>query len=183
MKRINQNIKSIFLWAILLLLVGCNNGNEKQEGNETKSQLETTLMEEPAERKEFLMGTYIVLRVYDEGKEEVLDEAVDRIKELDKKLTSNGPGSEIDAINQAAGEEAVEVYDDVFPLDEAAAQYSEVPRSGFDSTIGPITHFWSIGFDDARVPEREEIEKVLSLVNHEKVELDAAKRTVFLTEE
>lgn len=186
MKRIIKNKKLVFLFflsSILLLLVACSQENKKEEENETPSQSETTLMEEPAERREFLMGTYIVLRVYDEEKEEALDDAIDRIKELDKKLTSNGPGSEIGAINQAAGEEAVEVSDDVFPLIEAAEKYSSVPGSGFDYTIGPITDLWRIGFDDARVPEVEEIEEVLPLVNHEKVKLDADKHTVFLTEE
>lgn len=186
MKRIIQNKKLVFLLflnVVLLLLVACNKENEKEDENQTPPQAETTLMEEPAERREFLMGTYIVLRVYDEGKEEALDDAVARIEELDKKLTSNGPGSEIDAINQAAGEKAVEVSDDVFPLIETAEKYSAIPNSGFDYTIGPITDLWRIGFDDARVPEPEEIEKALPLVNHEKVKLDLDQQTVFLTEE
>lgn len=186
MKRIIQNKKLVFLLflnVVLLLLVACNKENEKEDENQTPPQAETTLMEEPAERREFLMGTYIVLRVYDEGKEEALDDAVARIEELDKKLTSNGPGSEIDAINQAAGEKAVEVSDDVFPLIETAEKYSAIPNSGFDYTIGPITDLWRIGFDDARVPEPEEIEEALPLVNHEKVKLDLDQQTVFLTEE
>ena len=185
MKRMNQNKKAMVLFALsslFFILVACSKGKEKEEKNEEHSQPEAVLMEEPAERREFLMGTYIVLRVYDEGKEEVLDDAVARIEELDKKLTSNGPGSEIDEINEAAGKKAVEVSNDVFPLIEAAEKYSAIPGSGFDYTIGPITNLWRIGFDDARVPEPEEIAEVLPLVDHEKVELDADKQTVFLTE-
>lgn len=180
MKRINQNKQSIvvfFLSLIVFVLAACNNGSE------SKPEKETTLMEEPAERREFLMGTYIVLRVYDEEKEDALDDAVARIEELDKKLSSNAAGSEIDAINQAAGKSAVEVSADVFPLIEDAEKYSAIPDSGFDYTIGPVTNLWRIGFDDARVPEPSEIEEALPLVNHEKVELDADKKTVFLTEE
>lgn len=179
MKRINQNKQSIvvfFLGLILFALVACTNGKETNPGKEVN------LMEEPAERREFLMGTYIVLRVYDEGKDEALNEAVARIEELDKTLSSNATGSEIDAINQAAGQSIVEVSDDVFPLIEAAEKYSAIPDSGFDYTIGPITNLWRIGFDDARVPDRSEIEEVLPLVNYEKAELDADKQTVFLTE-
>lgn len=180
MKQVKQNKKMIFVLLlnfVAFILVACGNGDE------AKPEAESVLMEDPAERKEFLMGTYVVLRVYDEGKEDALDEAVARIEELDEKLDSNRSSSEIGAINEAAGEAPVEVSDDVFPLIEVAEQYSAIPNSGFDYTIGPITDLWRIGFDDARVPEPEEIETVLPLVNHEKAELNVENQTVFLTKE
>jgi thiamine biosynthesis lipoprotein len=172
---IKNNSKLLFLLTALLLFVvtGCGNSEEATP----------TLLEEPYEQSEFLMGTYVTMSVYDEGKEEVLDEAFARVEELDEKLSSNDTGSEIDAINQNAGVEPVEVSNDVFPLLEAAAEYSAVPNGGFDYTIGPITNLWRIGFDDARVPEDNEIEAVLPLVDHEKAELNADDQTVFLTEE
>ncbi|MEY8292397.1 FAD:protein FMN transferase [Carnobacteriaceae bacterium 52-44] len=180
MRLFKQNKKSLFvlfLSFIAFIIVAC--GNEEEANQEP----EPTLLEEPIERREFLMGTYVVLRVYDEGQEEALDEAIARVEELDEKLASNRSSSEIGAINEAAGEAPVEVSDDVFPLIEVAEEYSAIPNSGFDYTIGPITDLWRIGFDDARVPEPEEIEAVLPLVNHEKAELNAEDRTVFLTEE
>lgn len=168
------NFKPMMAIVILLLiLVGCSS-NEEAELN---------LQETPSEAREFLMGTYIVLRVYDEGKEEALGAAVARIEELDEKLTSNNTSSEIASINEAAGQNPVEVSEDVFPLIEVAAEYSAIENSGFDYTVGPITNLWRIGFDDARVPEPSEIEAVLPLVDYEKSELDAKNRTVFLTEE
>lgn len=162
----------LFFSLILFVIVGCSSNQET----------EPELLETPSEAREFMMGTYIVLRVYDEGKEEALEKAVTRIEELDEKLSSNDKGSEIDAINEAAGDHAVEVSDDVFPLIKAAEEYSAITNSGFDYTIGPITNLWRIGFDDARVPEPEEIESVLPIVNYEKAELDSDKQTVFLTE-
>ena len=83
MKRMNQIKKAMALFALsslFFILVACSKGKEKEEKNEEHSQPEAVLMEEPAERREFLMGTYIVLRVYDEGKEEVLDDAIARIE-------------------------------------------------------------------------------------------------------
>lgn len=162
---------SLLVSGLLLILIGCGLGEE-----------ENTILETPYEGSEFLMGTYVSLRVYDEGKEELIDEAFSRIAELSDKLTTNDPGSEIDEVNLAAGEEAVVVSEDVFPLIETAAEYSALPNSGFDYTIGPITNLWRIGFDDARVPEPEEIEAVLPLVDSEKVELNTEERSVYLTE-
>ncbi len=162
---------TVLLSSLLLILAACGLGEEEQ-----------TLLETPYEESEFLMGTYVSLRVYDEGKEGVLDEGFARIAELSDKITTNEPGSEMEAVNERAGEEAVAVSEDVFPLMETAAEYSALPNSGFDYTIGPITDLWRIGFEDARVPDPEEIEEVLPLVNHTKVELNTDEQTVYLTE-
>lgn len=162
----------LWLGTLILILVGCGESNQ-----------ETAILETPYEGSEFLMGTYVSLRIYDEGKEEVLDKAFARISELSDKITTNEPGSEMEEVNQAAGEQAVVVSDDVFPLVETAAEYSALPNSGFDYAIGPITDLWRIGFDDARVPESEEIEAVLPLVDDSKVELNADERSIFFQEE
>lgn len=167
----NKYWLSLFLSLVLVFLAACGGSEE-----------ENTILETPYEQTEFLMGTYVSLRIYDEGKEEAIDEAFARIEELADKVTVNEPGSEMDKINQAAGENSVSVSEDVYPLIQTAAEYSKLPNSGFDYTIGPITDLWRIGFDDARVPEPSEIEAVLPLVNHEKVELNDEERSVYLAE-
>lgn len=168
----NNHSKWIMLLStFLFVLAACGLGKE-----------ENTLLETPYEDSEFLMGTYVTLRVYDEGKEEVLEKGFARIAELSDKITTNEAGSEMEAVNEAAGKEAVSVSDDVFPLVEIAAEYSALPNSGFDYTIGPITDLWRIGFDDTRVPDSEEIEAVLPLVDHEKAEINMEENSVYLTE-
>lgn len=158
--------------AILFLLVGCHTGEE-----------ETTILDTPYEQTEFMMGTYVSLRIYDEGKDSVFEEAFNRVEELADKITTNESGSEIDAVNQASGMEAVEISEDIYTLVESAADYSAVLDGGFEYTVGPITDLWRIGFEDARVPEPEEIEAVLPLVDYTKVVLDGETKQVFLQEE
>ena len=174
---INKKVIWIVLGLLTFVLVGCGSNETVPDTKE-----ETVLLETPYDTTEFLMGTYVSLRIYDEGKEEVLDLAVERISELADKITTNEPDSEIDAVNEAAGEESVKVSEDVFPLLKMAADYSAVSKSGFDYTIGPVTDLWRIGFDDARVPEREEIQEVLPLVNHTWVELNTETNEIFLQE-
>lgn len=169
MKKNNTTMRILFAF-FLLFIDGCS------------AEEEATLLEEPYDQTEFLMGTYVSLRVYDEGKEEVMDEAFERVAELEQQIGMNIDSSEIAEINAAAGEQPVSVSDDVYELLEVSADYSALSNSGFDYTIGPITNLWRIGFDDARVPEPEEVEAVLPLVDHEKVELNAEDQSIYLTD-
>lgn len=178
-------ITTIFVSLLLLAACGGEGAEPDTDAPDAGGAADTgemVLLEQPLERREFLMGTQVVLRVYDEGKEDALDDAISRIEELEEKLTSNAPGSEIDAINQAAGKEAVEVSGDTFELLEKAAEYSALAGGGFDLTVGPLVNLWRIGFDDARVPAPEEIDAALPMINHEKVELNAGESTVYLPE-
>lgn len=164
---------AIGIAATLLVLTACGaNKTEPKINNEAYSD------------QQFLMGTYVKMQIFDDGKEAVLKKSFDRVKELASKITVNedDPKSEIDKINQAAGIKPVEVSDDIYPLIKKAYQYSEESDEGFDMTIGTITKLWHIGFDDARKPEQKEIDEALKLVHHEKVKLDDKKQTVFLEE-
>ena len=84
-----MNVKKRALLMILgllaILLTAC--GNDKPKINE-----------KPYDDKQFLMGTYVQIRIYDDGKEAALKPAFKRVKELADKITVNQEGSEIDAI-------------------------------------------------------------------------------------
>ncbi len=54
----------------------------------------------------------VEIRMYDDGKEDVLPKAFARGKELGDKITVNQPGSEIDEINREAGVKPVKVSGD-----------------------------------------------------------------------
>ncbi len=143
---------------------------------------EAVINKEAYSDQQFLMGTYVKMQIYDDGKEAVLKKGFDRVKELADKITVNEPGSEVDKINEQAGIKPVKVSDDVYPLIKKAYQYSVESDDGFDLSIGPITQLWHIGFDDARKPEQSEIDEALKLVKHEQVILDDDEQTVFLEE-
>lgn len=164
-----QSVLFFCLLFIGIILVGCG-----------KEEVKTR--KEAYSDRQFLMGTYVQVQVFDEGKADVVEKAFDRIKELDKQITVNEAGSEVDKINENAGIAPVKVSDDVFELMEDSVYYSKDSDGGFDLTIGPITELWHIGFDDARKPEQEEIDTELAKVNYEDVVLNKEDKTVFLKE-
>lgn len=171
------SMKKIWLYPILFLLVflgACGNG--KQESSQTK------VRQEPYADRQFLMGTYVQIKIYDEGKEAVLKQAFNRVKDLADKITVNEPGSEIDDVNENAGIKPVKLTPDVYDLVREAYDYTVKSDGGFDLAIGPITNLWRIGFPDARKPSQEEIDAALKLVNYHNVELNDKEHTVFLKE-
>lgn len=141
------------------------------------------LADEPYERTEFLLGTVANIRVYNEGKEEAMDKAFEHIADLDSRFSMQNPESEISEINRQAGISPVEVSDEVFLVMETALYYAEESDGGFDPTIGAVTDLWQIGQPDAAVPDQEELEAALDVVDYRLVELNEEDQTVYLPKE
>lgn len=164
---------NFFLSVVLsiLLFSGCSSSSAQD------------LTTNPHSETELLMGTVVTIKIYDEDKADALEPAFERIRELDRLISSESDESDIEAINQKAGMEPVQVSDDIYPLIKKAIEYSANSDGGFDVSIGSLTSLWRIGFDDARKPEQAEIDDVLPLIGHEKVTLDDTLQTVFLEKE
>lgn len=170
---------SFVAFSCLFSLVACNTPTKETA---TQSKATTKLLQDPYSDEQFLLGTYVQIRIYDEGKKAALKPAFARVKELGDKITINQPGSEIDAINQQAGIKPVKVSDDIYALLKRAYEYSKDSQGGFDMAIGAITQLWRIGFDDARKPSQAEIDQALKLVDYHKIDLNDQEKTVYLKE-
>ena len=170
-KRTSIVIGSMLL--VLFVIAGCNK----------KSAVDTPkINKEPYSDQQTLIGTYVQIRIYDDGKEAVLKKSFDKVKDLGDRITVNEKGSEIDEINDQAGIKPVKVSNDVYELIKRAAEYSADSDGGFDMAIGPVTQLWHIGFPDAKKPSQAEIDKALKLVNYKKVQLNDKEKTVYLEE-
>lgn len=170
----------VILLLSLVVVTACS-GSGKSTAD-SSAAADSDLLKEPYYEEQFLLGTYVRMRIYDEGKKDVLAKAFARVKELGDKITINQEGSEVDAINKEAGVKPVKVSDDVYYLLKEAYKYSEDSKGGFDMAIGSITQLWRIGFDDARKPAQTEIDAALKLVDYHKVEFNDADQTVYLQE-
>jgi thiamine biosynthesis lipoprotein len=102
---------------------------------------------------------------------------------LDKILTSNAEGSEVDWINKHAGVAPVKVSEPCYELIKKAVAICGQTGGALDITLGPVVKLWNIGFPDARVPSQQEIDEALVLVDYNDVMLDDAERSVFLKRE
>ncbi|WP_368645611.1 FAD:protein FMN transferase [Alkalibacterium putridalgicola] len=153
-----------------VFLTGCEEGDPRG------------LAENPIERTEFLLGTVANIKVFNEGEEEALDLAFEKVTELDEWFAKEKEDSQISEVNRQAGIKPVKVSEEVFHVMERALYYAEVSDGKFDPTIGAMTSLWNIGQEDAAVPEEEKLENVLDVVDYNLVELNEEEQTIYLEE-
>lgn len=174
--------KTGIFFALLALLVLGTACNKKDDSKTSASSYAKEMKEEPYSDEEFLLGTYVRIRVYDKGKEKAIAPAMKRIKKLGDKITINQSGSEIDALNAQAGKKPVKVSKDIYGLLKQAYKYSDESKGGFNMAIGAITQLWRIGFSDARKPAQSEIDEALKHIDYHKIKFNDEKQTVYLEE-
>lgn len=126
------------------------------------------------------LGTDINLSISSSNATDELKSAQELIKNYEDLLTVNRAKSEVMSINQAAGNHPVQVSEITYNLIERATQVS-LQNKGFNIAIGPIVKLWSIGFDNANVPDDDQIQQRLALTDPQNIKLDKVNRTVYLT--
>lgn len=134
----------------------------------------------PVERQDFHMGTVISQKVYG-GKAKKAAETVDkRMQEIEARMTINAPGSETDNLNSEAGKSEVKLSPDVIYVLSVAKKFAELSGGAFDVTVGPLVKAWGIFTDNARVPERAEIDELKKLVGYNDILIDEKNNTAKL---
>jgi FAD:protein FMN transferase len=92
------------------------------------------------------------------------------------------PGSDVLAINAAAGDHAVRVHAEVRDVLRIAKQVSEWTDGTFDVTFGALTDIWKFDHDqDNSIPSADAIRARLPLIDYRRIEIDDSAGTVFLS--
>ena len=131
-------------------------------------------------QSEFILNTVCTITLYDRGKPGIYREIFTRLKEIENRMSVFSIDGDLDRINKAAGNHPINVSADVFKVIEKAVYYAEISEGAFDPTIAPVVALWGMGGENPKVPAREEIERVLPLVDWRCIELDRVNKTVFL---
>lgn len=126
-----------------------------------------------------MMGTVISLTFF-EPQQAAVEATYDYLQRMDQVFSMNRPDSELNAINQRAGQHPVVVSTTCFSLIQAALAYSRQHADSFNVLIGPLVKLWRIGFGGQQVPPAAEVQRCLGLMNLDQVVLNAAEHSVFL---
>lgn len=137
----------------------------------------------PHTESEIALGTVCSITSYDKDDEPYVSEAFGILRDVEHLIDFHDEGSELWYVNLHAHESPVKVSDELFALLCKAYEVSERSGGAFDIAIGPLVGLWGIGTDGARVPDDEEIDSVLDLVDYHDIVLDPSESTVFFAKE
>lgn len=143
-----------------------------------------TLHPEPSfDRSGVAMDTTISLRATGKEAKDAVNESFQRIAQLDKLASSQNPDSDVSKINAAAGVSYVQVDPAIYEMIDFAKSYSEKTNGEWDISVGIMTNLWQIGNEAQHVPEAEEIQTALQLVNYKDIHLRPADHSVMLAKQ
>ncbi len=136
--------------------------------------------EAPLSRTERVLWTTCTITLYDHPSAEALASSFDRLHEIERRMGTGSPGSEVEAINAAAGKQAVPVSDDLFFLTGKALSVARLSGGLFDLTVGPLIETWRMNRDSPDIPPRKQIVGALALIDWHDVVRDEKAKTIFL---
>lgn len=154
--------KQLALLLPLLLLTGC---------------ARQTVPDEPASRDVFAMDTYMNLKVWSADGEALLNDAADRIAELESIFSVTVPDSDISRINAAHGS-AVTVSPETAEVLAKALEIGQESEGALDISVYPVTRAWGFTADAQHVPDEAELKELLTHVDFSQIVLDGETVTV-----
>lgn len=135
-------------------------------------------------RAEVHMGTVVEISASDaacETLERAFREAFDEVARLEDLLSEWRPGTELAAVNEAAGGAAVPVGPELYALLDRSLEIAHLTRGAFDPSFASLWGLWTFGDDGVqRAPDAVEVERRRALINYRRITLDERTRSVRL---
>lgn len=141
---------------------------------------------EPVSETELRLGTTITVSIYQDPPDDAFERVFDRVLEIEEKMstsTQDYESTEILEVNRADANTPIEVSPDTFHVVERGLEFSEISGGAFDITVAPLVQLWGIGTEGARVPDEEEIEATLPLIDYRRVRLYPERDAIGLARE
>ena len=139
----------------------------------------TSCSEKPLTENEFQLGTIITITAFDKIGKDHIEGCFDVIDEVDSLLDFHSEDSELGYLNANAHLAPLKVSDELYELISTAYDMTVLTGGAFNLAIGPLVELWDIGGLNARVPDSDEIESVLPLLDWNNIILDDNEKTVY----
>lgn len=168
------------LMAILLCCTfvfgGCA---EKRE--EARQMLTKYSGKDLHEMTTFAMDTVMQFTLYNEEGEQLLIDAEQEIRRLERLFSVTIEDSEISKLNQQAGEGEVSLSEDTIKVLKRGKEIGELTNQAFDIAISPIVKAWGFTTDgEKHVPSADTLVTLLPLTNAEDLQLNEIDATAQL---
>lgn len=133
-----------------------------------------------------LMGTIVEITLI--GKNEALlsaaaEAAFAEIKRLEGLMSHYREDSDVTKINNAAGKEPVAISNETMEVIEASLKASQITHGAFDISMGVLGKVWHFTKDDKgelTSPSKEDVKKLLPLIDYRQIIIDKESNKVKL---
>ena len=129
----------------------------------------------------FAMDTYMSLKAYGPGAQEALSLITEDIAALDRSLSVTSEGSEIHAVNAAAGS-AVAVSAQTRSLISRSVALGDTCGNALDISLYPVLTAWGFTTEEYQIPTENTITELLRHVNDDEILVDEEAGTVTIPE-
>lgn len=178
---LKKNITKIciisLLTIIILTLTGCSNIIGSKE-NDTASSLQQNNQQKNTvsyTKDVYAMDTYMTVTAYGENAQTAVEQAENKIEELDNKLSVGKADSEVSLLNNAG---SGELSEDAAYLMKRSLELWRQTDGAFNPAIYPVMEKWGFTTKDYKVPDKEELLKTLALTDASKISFDEGSGSV-----
>jgi thiamine biosynthesis lipoprotein len=129
------------------------------------------------------MGTIFRIELYspdDASAAKAADAAFARAEELEQIMSDFREDSELMRLARQGAPAPFPVSNDLYDVLAKSIRISELSHGAFDVTVGPLVELWRKAGKTGRFPDTSQLAQAKALVDYRNIELDAARRTVFL---
>ncbi|MDE6021251.1 MAG: FAD:protein FMN transferase [Ruminococcus sp.] len=132
---------------------------------------------EPKSKSFFAMDTYMTITAYGANAEIALNQAENKIAELEKLWSVTDENSEIYAINHSHGK-SIQVSSETAELLDFSLNISEMTSGALDCTMYPILTEWGFTTSNYKIPTDAKINELLENTGYEKINMNGNNITV-----
>ena len=137
----------------------------------------------PIQRTDFLLNTFVDIKIYDSDDTTILDDAMDICKDLESQFSRTLESSEIYRLNHRNKEETTfALSSQTAELLEKSLYYCSISDGAFDITIEPVSSLWDFTSRSAVLPAPDQISEAVEKIGFESLLLEKQVLT-FLSEE
>lgn len=126
------------------------------------------------------LGTYNSIEISGRKNYAAINRAMERVLEIDDRMSAFKAGSDISSLNRSTGGGAVNVFPETFRLLQLAKKFSSVSGGAFDITVRPLVELWGIGKKGSYIPPEQEILRAARLVDYSDLVLDEKRYSASL---
>lgn len=139
-------------------------------------------MDEFFENSFICMATVIEQKIYgDRNNAKIAALLVEqKLRNIETKMSFFLMDSELSKLNAAAGVNKIKLSEDTFYVVKKAKEYTKLCNGAFDITSAPLIKLWGVFTSNEKVPSKEEIASVLSLINYNDIKLNENESSAML---